>query len=293
MICNLKPRLAALLAVFMLSGCASSDMFSDAKEAATGPEESAAAENLADSLEVLPEEEALSPELQQLNATTAMVKASVNRFASSKKENSPRARAMLVEALSAYQAENFDLAMTLMRQAEQLNDPLNSVAYVLQGDIYIALEDSKAAAKSYDLALSLNPDNFKAANRRALLHRELGEFTQALALYTQAIESNPIHAVSYRNRGVLFDLYLGDKAAAISDYQTYSDLLAYQQAQTDGEAGVMVSSLDAKALKREARRVDGWLIDVGRQQEAQARIDEANQVNTQVNTQAGQSNDSE
>jgi hypothetical protein len=55
----------------------------------------------------------------------------------------------------------------------------------------------------------------------------------------------------------------------------------------------MVSSLDAKALKREARRVDGWLIDVGRQQEAQARIDEANQVNTQVNTQAGQSNDSE
>jgi len=293
MIYKLKLSLSALLAVFMLSGCASSDMFSDTQEAATDPQEIAAADNPTETLEALPEEEALSPELQQLNATTAMVQASVNRFAGSKKENSPRVRAMLIEALSAYQEENFELAMTLMDQAEQLGDSLNSAAYVLQGDIYLALEDPKAAAQSYDDALSRNPDNFKAANRRAMLHRELGEFTQALVLYSQAIDSNPAHALSYRNRGVLFDLYLGDKAAALADYQTYSDLLAYQQAQTDSEAGVMVSSLDAKALKREARQVDGWLIDVGRQQEAQAKIDEANQSNTQVNTQVVQSNDSE
>ncbi|MBT1451543.1 tetratricopeptide repeat protein [Glaciecola sp. XM2] len=266
---KIKHLVTTLAALLLLGGCVSTKtLFGDAEqevqtneqEQAPITQETAGAQGI--------EVEPISPEEQRALDTAALVNASENRFQASKKANAPRTRALLLEALSAYQNEEYEVALTLMQSAKQLADPMNSSAYVLDGDIYVALDDVDRAAKSYDNALSLNPDNFKAANRRALLHREQGEFEQALTLYSQAIESYSAHAPSYRNRGVLYDLYLGNKALALKDYQMYADLLTYQQSQTAQDA-VMLTSLSEAQLKREARRVKGWLIDVERQVQAQ------------------------
>ncbi|WP_371195285.1 hypothetical protein [Glaciecola sp. SC05] len=247
--------------------------------------------------------EALAAE-QSRQARLALIN-SPNRFSQSKRANQGAIKALLESALAAYKNNEFVQAQRFIEQAKADPSPLNSGAYVLAGDIYLAQaqqafdsKDSKRALKeqfhinvslakqSYENALSLNPHNYKAANRRALLHREDGEFDQALRLYGRAIEAYPGHAPSYRNRGILHDLYMGNKAAALEDYNTYSALLEFQKAYQAKDLATedlmlapdMISEfLAPDLLKRELRRVNGWQLDLERQLKA-AGIDTAKQV---------------
>jgi tetratricopeptide (TPR) repeat protein len=211
-----------------------------------------------------------------------------NRLTQSKREHSDVTRARLIKALDAYTAEQFSQALGLIEPLTASSEPLNSSAYVLVGDIYMALaqqqsdthqqqQNTQLAEQSFDTALSINSQNYKAANRRALLHRQQGEFTQALSLYNRAISAYPGDAVSYRNRGVLHDLYMGNKVAALADYAAYAGLLEvqyeYQQLQAQGNAPLL-NGLEAAAVKgflapdllqAELRRVKGWQLDIKRQ----------------------------
>lgn len=213
---------------------------------------------------------------------------SENRFMQSKRGHSDSTRAILVKALDAYAAEQFSQALGLIEPLKASAEPLNSSAYVLAGDIYMALaqqqsethqqqQKTKLAEQRFDTALSINPHNYKAANRRALLHRQQGEFTQALSLYNRAISAYPGDAVSYRNRGVLHDLYMGNKVAALADYGAYAGLIEfqyeYQQLRAQGNAPLL-NGVEAAAVKGflapdllqvELRRVKGWQLDIERQ----------------------------
>lgn len=241
---------------------------------------------------------------QSRQARLALIN-SPNLFSQSKRVNQGAIKDLLESALAAYKSSEFAQAQRFIEEAKADPSPLNSGAYVLAGDIYLAQaqqavdsNDSQRAVKeqvhinvslakqSYENALSLNPHNYKAANRRALLYREDGEFDQALRLYGQAIEAYPGHAPSYRNRGILHDLYMGNKAAALEDYNTYSALLEFQQAYQAKDVATeevilapeMISEfLAPDLLKRELRRVNAWQLDLERQLKA-AGIDTAKQV---------------
>ena len=132
-----------------------------------------------------------------------------------------------------------------------------SSLWVLAGDIergQAAKTDEHATQQAllnqasilYQTALKANEHNYQALNRLGATARSLGQFDQALAFYDRAVEIKPSYPNAFLNRGILHDLYLGNKSAAVRDYQ-------------------QVQTLN-KVLKRpENRQVSGWLIDLNRQ----------------------------
>ncbi|MGQ8366905.1 tetratricopeptide repeat protein [Glaciecola sp. 1036] len=163
-------------------------------------------------------------------------------------------KTLMVEAIQALADERYEIGLTKFDQASRLGQ-LNSPSYVLKADLYLALGQTDEAIASLQQALTLNRHNAKAANRLAGILREQGNFEQAHTLYTNAIKSQPAYAVSYRNRGILNDLYLLNKAAALEDYRIYAALLKAQQSESEQD----------KALDKEIKLVDIWLVDVERQ----------------------------
>lgn len=210
------------------------------------------------------------------------LRAKPDMYALSKRNLSPSVKATMLEALSAFKAKDFATSQNLVNRV--INNELNvsSSVYVLAGDIALAQSEiegeSQQAVAHYRKALSINPDNAKAANRLAKLMRENGEFEQAYSLYTQAIKAQAMHAPSYRNRAVLNDLYLSQKAAALEDYQHYAALLSFQQTQVE-QGTLVLADAEQKALDRNIKTVQGWLVDVERQVKALARSDAQAQTN--------------
>jgi tetratricopeptide (TPR) repeat protein len=268
-------RYIVLCAVFLLGACANINPFASAPSA---PEQQSVqdapiqnAEN--DSPTLDQGEEAVKPVNKELQSALALM-LSPNRFTQSRNKNSGSTKQFLLDALSAYQNKEYERALDFIEQAKARPEPLNSSAYVLIGDIYLALwqaskksveintsksdistpSDFDLAASSFDSALSLNKHNYKAANRRAMLYREQGKFDKALALYSQAIDAYGGYALSYRNRGVLQDLYLGNKTAALQDYAQYEALLEAQLTYAEKAA---VPNMQADAVPTEDTKVIG------------------------------------
>lgn len=138
----------------------------------------------------------------------------------------------------------------------------NTEVWVLRGDIHRLKKQNDEAASDYRQALVLAQSNFKAHNRLGLVYRDQGKFELAKIHYSKAIEVWPGNPVSYRNRGILFDLYLGDKASAVEDYKLYKGLLDAQ-----------LQSLESpqKSLVREQKLVAQWILDIERQIRARQR----------------------
>jgi tetratricopeptide (TPR) repeat protein len=91
-------------------------------------------------------------------------------------------------------------------------------------------------------AISANPLNYLAHNEFALVLRQQGQFQQALSHYELAIKSWPAFAEGYLNRGILYDLYMGEKSLALDDYELYEAL-----------------------TNDSSRQLKGWIIDLQRQ----------------------------
>ncbi|MFQ3206204.1 MAG: tetratricopeptide (TPR) repeat protein [Glaciecola sp.] len=132
----------------------------------------------------------------------------------------------------------------------------NTAVWVLRGDIYRANDQAENAVGDYKAALELVGSNYHAHNRLAFIYRDAGEFSLAEAHYAQAINAWPGNADSYRNRGILYDLYVGDKVAALEDYKLYKALLDFQ---------VRSVASPTKSLLKEQKLISQWILDIQRQ----------------------------
>jgi tetratricopeptide (TPR) repeat protein len=221
-----------------------------------------------------------------LSESELLVQALVSQsdlYQSSKRVLAPDIKSKVVIALNEFNKNEFEKSEKTIKQilSKELN--LTSSVYVLAGDIALANNKQADAIKYYINALELNDYNAKAANRLAMQRRELGDFAQAEQLYIQAINAQPSKAESYRNRAVLYDLYLNEKEKALQDYQAYSALLNYRllahENPTAASAGLTeglasntrrLSDSELKSLQTNIKLVKRWLADVGRQVKALA-----------------------
>jgi cellulose synthase operon protein C len=83
------------------------------------------------------------------------------------------------------------------------------------------LPDSEAALRR---ATVLEPGNAIAWSELGVTLRQEGKFNDARAAYAQALASDASYAPAHRNLGVLLDLYQGDPAAALPEFERYKDL---------------------------------------------------------------------
>ena len=133
----------------------------------------------------------------------------------------------------------------------------SSDIYVIAGDLVRRQSHQteteqllEQAIRHYQKAIEQQPSDYRAHNRIAGVYRQQGKFELALEHYQRALDSWPGFALAYRNRGILHDLYLGNKAEALEDYKTFQGL----EALTEGKAD---------------RQVKGWIMDLSRQLDSQ------------------------
>lgn len=133
--------------------------------------------------------------------------------------------------------------MTLSEQHPDLSGIWLQLALLIkeqnQGD---AEQRHKDMSRYLHHAISANSLNYLAHNELAMILRQQGQFQQALSHYELALKSWPAFAEGYLNRGMLYDLYMGEKSLALDDYELY------------------------KALSNDSsRQLKGWIIDLQRQ----------------------------
>ncbi len=88
----------------------------------------------------------------------------------------------------------------------------------------------------------------KELNLDAIALREMGDFGAALESYQQALDRSPDDALTHRNIGILYDLYLGKPGKALYHYGRYQALIS-----------------------TEDRAVAGWIVDLERRHVQLAR----------------------
>ncbi|WP_289029989.1 tetratricopeptide repeat protein [uncultured Paraglaciecola sp.] len=177
------------------------------------------------------------------------------QYSQSNQTLSPLLKKQFTQAI-AYKAEGeLEQAESLFKHLSETQPQLSGVWLQLGSIALLKGSQLKKAAKNTSLdksetyltnAITANELNFKAHNLLGQVYRNQGQFTQALHHYDKAIEIWPAFPEAYVNRGILYDLYLGDKSLALDDYTLYQAL-----------------------LDEPSRQVKGWIADLKRQIKAQ------------------------
>ena len=81
-----------------------------------------------------------------------------------------------------------------------------------------------ASEAALQRATQLDPDSAVAWSELGVTLRQEGKFAPARAAYAHALGADPNYAPAHRNLGVLLDLYLGDAAAALPQFERYRAL---------------------------------------------------------------------
>jgi tetratricopeptide (TPR) repeat protein len=91
----------------------------------------------------------------------------------------------------------------------------------------VSLDAGRDAEAEQLLTMSLGqfPASAEGQNRLGIAHRRLGRMGEARDAYQRAIAADPTMAAPRRNLAVLLDLYLGQPAAALAQYEQYHGLV--------------------------------------------------------------------
>ncbi len=146
------------------------------------------------------------------------------------------------QAMLAAQGQRWELALAGMRSVWEQQPELSGAA-LNAAVLHLKMEQPQQARQWFERAVQANPDNARAHNEFAAYLRQEGEFEQALTHYKAALAAAPDYPEAHYNLAILYDLYLGNKSAAIEHFQRYQSL---QEAPD--------------------RRVTAWIADLQRQQ---------------------------
>lgn len=135
----------------------------------------------------------------------------------------PAASEAFARALALARAGNDESAeaqlATLAVQYPQYCTPLVDL-----GILYRQGAKLDAATHALEQAVARQPHSALAWTELGVTQRLGGRFQDAEHSYEQAIAADPGYAPAYRDRGVLRDLYLGEPAAALADFEQYRKL---------------------------------------------------------------------
>jgi tetratricopeptide (TPR) repeat protein len=149
-------------------------------------------------------------------------------------------------------AEIFARATELLRagrlvEAETLlleitdDQPELAGPWINLAQIYLDQGREPDAVAALEQAVLANPANCAARTELGVLLRRRGEFADAEAHYLACLDHQPEHEAAYLNLGILYELYLGRLADALSAYRQYQALAAEPD-----------------------RRVEFWVVDLER-----------------------------
>jgi len=146
-------------------------------------------------------------------------------------------RADYDNALLLLQQERYDEGIAALLKVTE-GAPNVTAPHIDLGIAYARAGDLNSAEASLKQALELNPRHPIAYNELGIVYRKKGQFADARASYEKALEFFPSFHFARRNLAILCDLYLGDMACALENYELYR-----QAAPNDEQAAKWVADL--------------------------------------------------
>jgi Flp pilus assembly protein TadD len=143
------------------------------------------------------------------------------------------------EAASLLNAEKVNDAIEKLVNLSKQHPTFSGSDYRL-ARIHLSQKNYEQALLSIDKSIAINPKNYYALNLKGVIHRELGQFEQAKQAYLDSIKVYPEFAEAQLNLGILADIYIHDFELALTQYQTYLNMI------------------------EEDQQVSGWLVDLQR-----------------------------
>jgi len=100
-------------------------------------------------------------------------------------------------------------------------DPKNLPAWVELGNLYFDSDRPQEAIEAYRQYLAIKPDNPDVRTDMGIMYRKLGQFDKALEEFGKAAQSDPKHANSRYNIGVVLLHDKQDIKGAIKAWEEY------------------------------------------------------------------------
>lgn len=122
----------------------------------------------------------------------------------------------LTKGNTAYEAKNYDEAITCYKKATEL-DPEFASAYYNLGIIYTAKGMLDEAVSAYKKVLTIKPDYYVARNNLATAYIKIGMFDEAITELKQVLASNPDFPHAHFNLGACY-FSEGNSALAADHY---------------------------------------------------------------------------
>jgi len=133
------------------------------------------------------------------------------------------ARRDFERAVSFLKNEEYGKAIELLEKVVEVS-PGVTAPYIDLAIAYRKTDKPGPAEEQLKTALKLFPKHPVASNEYGLLLRAAGRFAEARNVYETTLERYPEYLPARKNLAILCDLYLNDQAAALVQYEQYSEL---------------------------------------------------------------------
>ncbi|MGD9138729.1 MAG: tetratricopeptide repeat protein [Desulfobacterales bacterium] len=107
-------------------------------------------------------------------------------------------------------------------EAEVLNNPENTEAWIQLGHVYFDTDKYAQAIAAYEKSLELNSSNADVLTDLGIMYRRSGQPRNAIKKFDSAVAVDPKHETARFNKGIVLMHDLGDRDGAI---RAWEDLL--------------------------------------------------------------------